>query len=355
MSDLQPFRVQECGEDGCSCGGACGGDGASKPSKGGKRKARLRKLAEAWGVTPKPGGMAAPKRQRGSGTTPPKLPGLGGGTPARATARHGGDNSVSRPPTPPTPPQAKMARPPVKRWDGTSKRPRIGGALSAKGRKTLTEGELQEYNPYHGKGGKFVSKGQAVQTVAYGGKGPGGLTPTRGAKLVAAAEKAGLKPEGSSLMRQDAKRSFTDKHSRASGLFGRARKDAQGVKAGTVNPKAAASSKALAYQRRAEASMEGGKRQAPEHRERVEQNPKKFTKRMSSGKNPGEGVRRALSPLERHDRKLHGEGTSTARGSHALAARQAATARGMKRNGVRGYKGTAKWARGLAVLAKAEE
>lgn len=205
MSDLLPFRVQECGEGGCSCGGACGGDGAGKSGKRGKRRAKLQKLAEAWGVSPKPGGMAAPKRQRGSGATPPKLPGLGGGTPATATAKHGGDNSVSRPPTPPTPPQAKMARPPVRRWDGASKRPRIGGALSAKGRKTLTEGELQEYNPYHGKGGRFASKGQAVQTVAYAGKRPGGFkSPAQAGKAEAARRSGPWAPTDSPFMRQAA-------------------------------------------------------------------------------------------------------------------------------------------------------
>lgn len=262
MNNLTPFRVTE-GEGGdCGCG--CGGKKAGK--KG--RKARvLAKLAEALGgismATPKP------KRQRGTSVRPPKLS-AGQGTISRSAPDYGGDNSVPAPTPVAAPRPSKLVRTPVKRWDGTSKRPRMGGALSAKGRRTLEGSGVLEYNPYHGKGGKFSSKGGAVQTVAYSGKRPKGHK----AEQVAGGHALNQALHGSQRLAQDT--------------------NTRGDRVSHMAAARQASSPSGRRDRWVKKGDGGKKVRRPEHRERVEQNPKKHVSgprtRYQRGYKRGEGL-----------------------------------------------------------------
>lgn len=132
-----------------------------------------------------------------------------------------------------------------------------------------------EYNPYHGKDGRFTGKSGAASTSVYSGK------PSLGNRKDAIrADMAYRKQPGtqSPLLRQDERAPMSFRaagHRHASRLFAEARRS--GNKADREQAVKAAQS----------ASM-GTHIRGPEHRERVEQDPRRHTdgKRVSRGKPP---------------------------------------------------------------------
>lgn len=172
---------------------------------------------------------------------------------------------------------------------------------------------LQEYNPYHGKGGRFTSKGGAVQTVAYAGKGPGGIKPGRAAKLAAAAAKAGYGSRESPLMRQDAVARAKKANDwdggdglAASKMGQHLARSARG--SGLTKTERRSDARAARSEINAARRSRGQKRlykAAPKKgdlllgRETVPQNPKKFVKRTSSGQRPSPEARKAMSVARR--------------------------------------------------------
>lgn len=194
-------------------------------------------------------------------------------------------------------------------------------------------GRLLEYNPYHGPGGKFASKGNAVQTVAYGGKSRSGLSPSKAGKLAGKSwNKDAVANRGSARLAQDAA---------AKGRGNGASDDAVGRsvalrQSGLPKRKAIAAAKAGINAARAERGQKRAYKTAPKKgdlllgRETVPQTAK-HTKRTSSGERPSKAERFGMSirrrgqkpRLEQDTRDRHAMGQAAPRTRSAMSKREA--------------------------------